>query len=132
MLYGVGTDFLKISRVQAILDDKEALDIFLKNTYTQEELELIRASEKPLFRYAAHFAGKEAVFKTLGISSNLRFHWNEIEILYYETGQPYVRLHGKIKEQCEARQIEKVFLSLSYDTEYVIAYAAAVKFNLCP
>lgn len=126
MLRGIGCDIFKIERMKLILDDKAGRDAFLNHTYTKAELELIGSVPSPLFRYASHFAGKEAVFKALGISSNTRFYWREIEICYHETGQPWVVCHDTIKELCQALSIKEIHLSLSYDTDYAVAYAAAV------
>lgn len=125
MIKGIGTDILKISRLQSVLEDQKGLEAFLNHTYTEKELEAIRAAQRPLFRFATHFAGKEAVFKSLGLPSDTRFQWKDMEILYLDTGQPYVVLHGKIKELCKEKGIGKVLISLSYDTEYAVAYAVS-------
>lgn len=123
-MIGIGTDLIKISRIKSILDDTAALASFLQHTYTKKELEVIASSPTPLIRYAAHFAAKEAVFKALSIDNIPHFNWNEIEILYHDGGSPHVILHHKIKEIACAKQAENIFLSLSYDTDCAIAFAA--------
>lgn len=78
-----------------------------------------------IFSHATRFAGKEAVFKTFGVDGNAIL-LNEIEILENEVGQPIVILHGNAKRIAKQNQIQKILISLSYDTDYAIAYATAI------
>lgn len=122
-MIGLGTDILKLSRMENILNDKLALNSFLNKTYTKKELLLIEKSSNPLHRYASHFCAKEAVFKSFGLDSNISFHWSDIEILYHNTGQPYVVLHNNMLKIKEDMNVKNIFLSISYDTDYVVAFA---------
>jgi phosphopantetheine--protein transferase-like protein len=79
----------------------------------------------PLYSYATRFAGKEAVFKALHINGE-DIRLNEIEILELENGQPFITLHGKAERISKERGISQIHISLSYDTDYAIAYAACV------
>lgn len=51
---------------------------------------------------------------------------NEIEILSNEKGQPFVFLHGNAKRIAKEKEISQILISLSYEDDYAIAYAAAV------
>lgn len=124
MIYGVGTDILKISRIASIIASNEE-DPFILKTYTQKELLIIRSRPVPLYSYATRFAGKEAVFKALGIGGN-DISLKEIEILESDHGQPLVTLLGRAKEIADQKRITQVLISLSYDTEYAIAYANCI------
>jgi holo-[acyl-carrier protein] synthase len=123
MIHGIGTDILKIDRIASLIAANED-DPFILKTYTQNELLLIRNRPTPLYSYATRFAGKEAVFKALGIGGN-DIRLNEIEILEKENGQPCVSLLGKAKDIADRNGITQVLISLSYDTDYAIAYAIA-------
>jgi len=120
---GIGTDILKMDHLVAEYLKPE--DPFARKTYTEEELRQAALRENPLCYFATRFAGKEAVFKALNRSAE-NVSLNEIEILNWDSGQPYVNLHGKIEEDARKAGIEKVLISLSYDTEYAIAYAIAI------
>lgn len=122
MIHGNGTDIIKIDRLEMFVDHFD--DPFIKKTYTENELKLIASREIPLNSLATRFAGKEAVFKSLGIEGNA-IRLNEIEILETETGQPVVTLFGKAKLLADQFGITKIFVSLSYDTDYAIAFATA-------
>lgn len=122
MVIGIGVDLLNIKSLHAtsLLPG----DVFLKNTYTQKEIRAaaIRADKHAYF--AARFSGKEAVFKSLGISGeNVSFC--EIEILSDETGRPVVTLYGKMAEEARKKGIGTVLLSISYDGELVQTFAVA-------
>lgn len=124
MVYGIGSDILNIKTIEPSVRDSESS--FVKKIYTQKERELILSRDIPLYCYATRFAGKEAVFKTFGVDGNT-FRLNDIEILENETGQPQVILHNKALLVAKELGISKVFISLSYDTDYVVAYATAIR-----
>ena len=122
MIYGIGTDLLKIERIKNVCENKN--DPFVVHTYTPEEIRLIESRTIPLYSYATRFCGKEAVFKCLNYSES-DFHLSDIEILENENGMPTVTLYGNLKVFADKNKISSLHLSLSYDTEYAIAYALA-------
>lgn len=123
MIIGIGTDILKISNIEHAVSDLS--DAFIKKTFTLRELDLICSRQIPLYSFATRFAGKEAVFKTFSADGNA-IRLNEIEILENEIGQPIVTLHGNAKNIAEQKSINSILISLSYDTEYAIAFATAL------
>ncbi|EGD48107.1 holo-acyl-carrier-protein synthase [Ruminiclostridium papyrosolvens DSM 2782] len=123
MIIGIGTDILKISNIEHAVSDLS--DPFIKKTFTLRELDLICSRQIPLYSFATRFAGKEAVFKTFSADGNA-IRLNEIEILENEVGQPIVTLHGNAKNIAEQKSINSILISLSYDTEYAIAFATAL------
>ncbi len=125
MIHGIGTDILKIEHIATILN-KNPEDPFFVKTFTTNELTLINNRPTPLYSYATRFAGKEAVFKALGIGGN-DIRLNEIEIMETEQGQPCVTLLGRAKEIASSKGITQVLISLSYDTDYAIAYATSLQ-----
>lgn len=123
MVLGIGTDILKISNIASAISTPN--DPFITATYTEAEIQLICSRKIPLYSYATRFAGKEAIFKTLSADGN-KIRLNEIEILEKATGEPYVILHGTASLAASKKGIAEVFISLSYDTDYAIAYATAL------
>ncbi len=122
MVLGVGVDIMKITQLKA-----EFLvwqDPFVQKTYSKKEYEQAMERDAPLYYFATRFAGKEAVFKSLNWKDS-SIQLRDIEILSNEYGQPFVMLHGKVKEHARAVGIVEVLISLSYDTEHAIAYAIA-------
>ncbi len=123
MIYGIGTDILKISSIASGTADLS--DPFVRKTYTPKEVALITSRPIPLNSFATRFSGKEAVFKALNIYGN-DIRLNEIEILENENGQPTVTLHGNALRLAEQKGISRILISLSYDTDYAVAFAAAL------
>lgn len=123
MIHGIGTDILHIKTIAPSVADLD--DPFVRSVYTKKELEIIQSRQIPLYCFATRFAGKEAVFKSLGVDGD-SLRLNEIEILETSFEQPLVILHGKAKALAASFGITKILLSLSYDTDYAVAYATAL------
>lgn len=122
MVIGVGIDILSIQRIRNILEgDSEA---FIRRSFTIKEKEEASGRAAPVAYYATRFAGKEAVFKCFAIDGD-EIRLTEIEILGSETEQPQVTLLGKIKEIADKKGVKDVRISLSYETEYAVAFAIA-------
>lgn len=122
MVIGVGSDILRLDRVEQDASQLPDGSPFLRNTYTVAERAAAAARAKPSLYLATRFAGKEAVFKAFGIDSDY-VKLNEIEILNDQTGQPQVTLYGHLKQLAAEKGVTDIKLSLSYDTDYAIAFA---------
>ena len=93
---------------------------FISRNFTDGEIAYCRAQASFQASFAARWVGKEAVFKSLGVSSKgAGAAMKEIEILPNETGAPEVTLHGDAKAAAAAKGISKIHLSLSHsDVSY--------------
>ncbi len=123
MLLGVGADILRVERIRCCLDSGS----FMSATFTETEVRLARSRADPGSYYAKVFAGKEAVFKCFGIPAESLESWLDIEIVDGEHGQPVVNIRGSLAALADSRGVERVALSLSYDTEYAMAVAALTR-----
>jgi phosphopantetheine--protein transferase-like protein len=122
MILGIGTDILNIQRISnAFEGDSKS---FIRHCFTIKEQTEASDRPNPILYYATRFAGKEAILKCFGIDGN-EIRLNEIEILGLETGQPSVTLLGRLKEIVMSKGVKDVCLSLSYETEYALAFALA-------
>ncbi|KII85134.1 hypothetical protein PLICRDRAFT_45274 [Plicaturopsis crispa FD-325 SS-3] len=96
---------------------------FVARNFTEAEIAYCRAQPSPPASFAARWVGKEAVFKSLGVSSKgAAAAMKDIEILPNETGAPTVTLHG---EAAAAAGGKKVLISLSHSETVAIAFAQA-------
>ena len=117
-MHYIGIDIIEIARIKkAIARWGES---FLRRVYTEPELKLYHKKPSSL---AAHFAGKEAVIKALGITKGI--NWKNIEILSSPGGKPSVRLYGKAQNQAKDMGLDNLAISLSHSREYAIAFASA-------
>jgi holo-[acyl-carrier protein] synthase len=122
MILGIGVDIITAQRIRVICRGTD--DPFIKKTYSGREQEEAARWSEPVLYFASRFAGKEAVFKSLGIDgSNIRL--SEIEILGSEPGRLNITLSGNTGKEAEKKGIKEVLVSLSYNDEYAVAFAIA-------
>ena len=107
MIQGIGCDILSINRVKNIIETTPA---FLKRCFSEREISEYH-KRGDIAYLASRFAAKEAIVKAL---SKYEHDLNSIEILNDNDGKPYVVIN---------RVKSNIFVSISYETEYVIAYA---------
>lgn len=122
MVVGIGTDILKYGQI--VFESLENNDPFLMKTYTAKEQEEGESRSDKYSYYCTRFAGKEAVFKSLNINGD-KISLKDIEILSNINGQPYVVLHGNLKQIALEKNIHEVLITLSYDTDYYVAFSIA-------
>jgi len=121
---GVGTDILKIGRIQAILarlDEK-----FVRRILTEIECEEYYASAQPSRLLAKRFACKEAVAKALGTGIGRGVSWQDMQIEHNSAGAPSVRLSGGALRVATERGATRVEISLSDEADYVVAFAVLI------
>jgi holo-[acyl-carrier protein] synthase len=124
MVLGIGIDILNIQRMRDVLESDSDSGSFMNKVFTVKEQEQVSDHPDPVAYFATRFAGKEAVFKCFGIDGS-GIKLNEIEIRGAETEQPQVTLLGKLREIAEKKGVNNIQISLSYDTDYAVAFAIA-------
>lgn len=119
-----GNDIIRISRVQESIE--KIGETFLKRVYTEEEISYCESRRMCKYQsYAARFAAKEAVYKALAPKTSKEIEWKNIEVKREENGNPYVELHGKLKEIAKEKGINSMDISLSHDGDYAMATVVA-------
>ena len=88
---------------------------FVNRNFTEAEIDYCHSQPSPPASFAARWAGKEAVFKSLGVpSKGAGAAMKDIEILPNDDGVPTVTLHGDAKLAAEMKGVGKVLVSLSH------------------
>ena len=107
MKYKVGTDIVNIKKLEKTINNTPN---FIHKIYTANEIEYAKSLKNPINYYATRFAAKEAILK----ATNIKYEFNEIEILKNSDGKPIAHIinHKNIK----------IDISLSFDEEYAIAF----------
>jgi fatty acid synthase subunit alpha, fungi type len=99
---------------------------FIERNFTDAEIAYCRSQPAPASSFAARWVGKEAVFKSLGVSSKgAAAAMKDIEILPGDNGAPTVTLHGDAKSAATTKGVKKVLVSLSHSETVAIAFAQA-------
>lgn len=117
MIRGIGTDLLRIKRMEAAISRSEH---FANRVFTEAERAYIYRGGKPNFASAAaNFAAKEAVVKALGTGFR-GLALTDVELLHDESGAPHIRLHNAALERAQGG---KIWISLTHEGDYAAAYA---------
>ncbi|MDP4127303.1 MAG: holo-ACP synthase [Bacillota bacterium] len=112
-----GVDIIEIERVAQAFERQPKL---CKRLFTMREQENLVG--KGIQSYAARFAGKEAVLKTLGTGLS-GLSWHDIEILSDLSGEPLVYLSSRAMDLVKARGRSQVRVSMSHNRTQAIAFA---------
>lgn len=120
MIYGIGVDVMNLKRIYPLSSNLE--DPFFVKTFTENERMEGALREDPIKYFGERFSGKEAVFKSLRISSDA-IRLNEIEILNDSENKPYVNLLGRARQLSMELGVVEVSVSLSNDDKLVVSFA---------
>lgn len=114
-----GTDIIEINRI------KEAIETlgekFKDRVYTPEEIEYCESKKEQRYQhYAARFAAKEAVFKSISelLIKQEEMTWKSIEVKKEKSQKPFIQLHHLNLIKNIDIQID---LSMSHCKEYATA-----------
>ncbi|MGW8272781.1 MAG: holo-ACP synthase [Thermodesulfovibrionales bacterium] len=117
MIYGLGIDIVKVSRIESAVGRWG--DAFLRRIFTERELIYCFSQRVPFPSLAVRFAAKEAFVKASGAAEHCPLR--DIEILNAESGMPFMNLYGRAKEFAREKEIHTVHVSLSHEREYGVA-----------
>ena len=123
MIFGVGTDIVELSRIQASYD--RFGEHFVNRILMPEDLELFRQSKWPVRFLAMRFAGKEAAVKAMGTGFRHGIWVRDVGITNNEWGRPLIIWSERGRKVCERLGIGAGHVSLTDDAGLVIAFAAA-------
>jgi holo-[acyl-carrier protein] synthase len=116
MIKGVGTDILRVSRMDRFLEKYSRAD----SVFTPSERDYIESKNGSAGLTAAGvYAAKEAVLKALGTGLS-GFKLTDVEISRDSQGKPLVLMRGKL---LETHPDATFHLSISHDGEYAAAFA---------
>jgi holo-[acyl-carrier protein] synthase len=124
-MLSTGVDILYIPRVEKALERYGQR--FLDRCFTAPE---IRSCRGFAAEFAARYAAKEAVSKTLGVGlrvmarNGIQFH--DVEILPDRYGKPHVHLHGYAAECAQKLGLKEWAVSLTHEKEYTVAFVVAI------
>jgi holo-[acyl-carrier protein] synthase len=119
MIYGIGVDIVEVAKVASSIHDYG--DTYLSRMFTPKEIRYCNETAKPIQRYAARIAAKEAAMKALSTGWDAGVQWHHFEILNEESGQPVLLVHGAAKRLLTELVISKYWVSLSHVPDYAIA-----------
>ena len=126
MINSIGVDIVQISGMRRLIMQSDG--VFVRHTFTEEEMRQSETSEDPAEYFSARLASKEAVFKAIAhYTSEKTFDPRIIETLTENDGSPLVTINEELGKLMDEAGIAKLHVSLSHDGDYVIAFVIAEK-----
>lgn len=121
MIFGVGTDIVELSRIQATYE--RFGEHFVQRILMDEELELFRKSKWPVRFLAMRFAGKEAAVKAMGTGFRHGIWLRDVGITNNDWGRPLIIWSERGRGVCKRLGIGAGHVSLTDDAGLIIAFA---------
>ena len=119
-----GVDLVEIRRISEMLLTHG--DRFPRRCFTPGERAYADSTaRRRAERYAARFAAKEAVLKTLGTGWREGITWCDVEVMRAASGQPSVRLTGRCADLAAEMGARRWYLSLSHSDSHALASVIA-------
>jgi holo-[acyl-carrier protein] synthase len=125
VIYGVGTDIVELSRVQATYD--RFGDHFVDRLLMEEERALFHCNKWPVRFLAMRFAAKEATVKAMGTGFRYGMWIRDVGIINDEKGRPIVIYSERGQGVCDGLGIGASHVSLTDDAGLIVAFAVVEK-----
>ena len=124
MIVGLGTDIVEIVRIGRMIERHG--ESFLNRVYTDEEIRYCQRRKEFYQHFAARWAAKESVMKTLGTGFIRGIGWQDIEVCVKKSGQPTIEIHGSAREFAQRLKIDDILITMSHCRAYATATAVAI------
>lgn len=125
MIFGIGTDIVRVARMQQSLDKHG--ERFAKRILTEHELIGYQKANKPANYLAKRFAAKEATAKAMGTGFRNGLSLKHINVGHDEQGKPLLEFNGKAAEYMNEQGINEAHISLADEQEYAVAFVTLIK-----
>lgn len=129
MIYGIGTDIVQISRVEAALARNG--DRFAEKILGPQELEKYHArrarSEVRGLRFlATRFSAKEAFSKAIGLGMRMPMTWRSAQMLNDPSGKPVIVCSGALAEFMQQNHLSAQ-VTISDEADYGVAFVIVTR-----
>ena len=128
MIYGIGTDIVQISRVEAALARNER---FAEKILGPQEQEIFRArSDRNAVRglrfLATRFAAKEAFSKAIGLGMRMPMTWRSAQVLNAPGGKPEIVCSGALDQFMRDNKLGAQ-VTISDEADYGVAFVIVTR-----
>ncbi len=129
MIYGIGTDIIRIARIEAALARNG--ERFAEKILGPEELEKYHRRKAKFevrgIRFlATRFAAKEAFSKAIGLGMRMPMSWRAMQTLNAASGQPLAVASGALQEFMQRNGL-RAQVSITDEAEYAVAFVIVEK-----
>jgi holo-[acyl-carrier protein] synthase len=120
MIFGVGTDIVRVSRMSDSLERHG--EKFARRILTDHEFEGFSASPRPAHYLARRFAAKEAVAKAMGIGFSRGLSLQHVGVTHDDAGKPVIEFFDRAIELCEEFGIGDSHISIADEDDHAVAF----------
>jgi len=125
MIFGVGTDIVELSRIDAVY--KKFGAHFVKRLLMDQEIELFEKSKNPVRFLAMRFAAKEATVKAMGTGFAHGVWIRDVGSINDKWGRPLIIWSKRGKMVCDSLGVGEGHVSLTDDAGLVLAFAVVMR-----
>jgi holo-[acyl-carrier protein] synthase len=125
MIYGIGTDILKFSRIERVW--QRYGDRFAERMLLDEEMSYFRKSKNKARFLGMRFAAKEAIAKALGTGFANGIWVRDVGSVPNELGQPQVIFSERGQGLCDRLGVGQGFLTLTDEAGLIVAVAILMR-----
>lgn len=125
MIAGIGTDIIRIARMQQAWDRHDAR--LIRRILTEREQDLMALSGDPVRYLAKRWAAKEATAKALGTGIRGGVNFHSMEVVNDALGKPDILLQAGARERLELIGGRTCWLTLSDEADYAVAFVVIAR-----
>ncbi|MCK4743535.1 MAG: holo-ACP synthase [Sulfuriflexus sp.] len=125
MIYGIGTDIVRVSRMQKNIDEHG--DKFSRRILSDTELEDYSLSVRPAHFLAKRFAAKEATAKAMGIGFSRGMSLRDISVGHDENGKPTLEYFSRAEELIAELGIGAGYISIADEDDHAVAFVTLLQ-----
>ncbi len=120
MIFGIGTDIVRVARIHDSLE--RFGERFARRILADQEWDEFLASRRRAHFLAKRFAAKEAAVKALGTGFRDGITMRQIIVSHERGGRPSLTFSERAGEVVCSNGIKSAHLSLSDEEEYAVAF----------
>lgn len=129
MIHGIGTDICDVRRIRASYERHG--ERFIARVLSEGERRVWQARsarwpDRGLRYLATRFSAKEAFSKAVGLGMRMPMAWRLCEIANHRSGQPYIILHGGLKDWFEAQGLS-AHVTVTDESDYAASFVVVEK-----
>jgi holo-[acyl-carrier protein] synthase len=124
---GIGCEIVECLRIAQMVNRHG--ELFIHRVYTQAEVTYCNSRKAATQQFAAHWAGKEAVLKSLGLGFRPGIRFREIELVTSPDGITVARTSGAVLEHMRRMGVERILVTLGHCRTHATGYVVALSGN---
>lgn len=129
MIFGIGTDIIQISRIEAALarnGERFAEKILGPDEMAKFRRRRDKVEARGVRFLASRFAAKEAFSKAIGLGMRMPMTWRAMQTLNAPSGKPMVVTSGALQEFMDKNGLSAQ-VSITDEADYAVAFVIVEK-----